>query len=65
MRTTLDLPEDLLKEAQELTGFKSKTDIVILSLQELVRQRRIDELKSLAGKIDLRINLKKQRKRAG
>ncbi len=65
MRTTLDLPEDLLKEAQELTGFKSKTDIVILSLQELIRQRRVDELKSLAGKIDLRIDLKKQRKRAG
>jgi Arc/MetJ family transcription regulator len=65
MRTTLDLPEELLKEAQELTGFKSKTDIVILSLQELIRQRRIDELKSLAGKIDLKIDLKKQRKRVG
>ena len=65
MRTTLDIPEGLLEEAQKLTGFKSKTDIVILSLQELIRQRRVDELKSLAGKIDLRIDLKKQRKRVG
>jgi len=65
MRTTLDIPEELIKEAQELTGFKSKTDIVILSLQELIRQRRIDELKGLAGKVDLRIDLKKQRKRVG
>jgi Arc/MetJ family transcription regulator len=36
MRTTLDLPEALMGEAQRLLGFKSKTDTVILSLTELV-----------------------------
>lgn len=64
MRTTLDIPEELIKEAQELLQFQSKTDVVILSLKELIRNRRIEELKKLAGQIDLKIDLKKQRKRA-
>jgi Arc/MetJ family transcription regulator len=63
MRTTLDLPEELILEAQGILGFKSKTDTIILSLQELIRKRRIEELKDLAGKIDLKINLKKSRRR--
>jgi Arc/MetJ family transcription regulator len=63
MRTTLDLPMPLLDEAQRLLGFKSKTDTVVLSLTELVRRRRIDELKSLAGHLDLGIDLGRSRRR--
>lgn len=63
MRTTLDLPAPLLDEAQRLLGFKSKTDTVVLSLTELVRRHRIDELKSLAGRIDLGIDLGRSRRR--
>ena len=63
MRTTLDLPAPLLDEAQRLLGFKSKTDTVVLSLTELVRRRRIDELKSLAGRIDLGIDIGRSRRR--
>ena len=63
MRTTLDLPADLVEEARKLLGFKSKTDTVDLSLRELVRRRRIEELKSLAGKIDLDIDLPRSRRR--
>jgi len=63
MRTTLNIPEELLLEAQKLLGFKSKTDVIILSLQELIRKRKIEELKDLSGHIELKIDLKKQRKR--
>lgn len=63
MRTTLDLPDDLLNEAQRLLGFKSKTDTVVLSLTELVRRRRIDELKELAGKIELELDVDTSRRR--
>jgi Arc/MetJ family transcription regulator len=63
MRTTLDLPAELINEAQRLLGFKSKTDTVVLSLTELVRKRRIDELKSLAGRVDLRLDLEQSRRR--
>jgi Arc/MetJ family transcription regulator len=63
MRTTLDLPEALMGEAQKLLGFKSKTDTVVLSLTELIRRRRIDELKELIGRIDLDIDLDRSRRR--
>jgi Arc/MetJ family transcription regulator len=63
MRTTLDLPEELIEEARRLLGFKSKTDTVILSLRELIRRRRIEELKNLLGQVHLEIDLDKSRRR--
>jgi Arc/MetJ family transcription regulator len=63
MRTTLDLPQDLLEEALKTLGFKSKTDAVIYSLQEMLRRRKIEELKGLAGKVRIVQNLKKSRRR--
>jgi Arc/MetJ family transcription regulator len=63
MRTTLDLPAELLDEAQRILGFKSKTDPVVLSLTELVRSRRIDELKTLAGRVELELDIDRSRRR--
>jgi hypothetical protein len=64
MRTTLDIPENLIEEARHLLGFKSKTDTVVLSLQELIRRRRIEELKSLMGAVKLEIDLPRSRRRS-
>jgi len=63
MRTTLDVPESLLNEAQRLLQFKSKTDTVIFSLRELIRKKRIEELKELAGLIRLDVDLDRSRRR--
>lgn len=63
MRTTLDLPEELVEEARRLLGFKSKTDTVVLALRELVRRRRLDDLKALMGRVDLDIDLAASRRR--
>ena len=63
MRTTLDLPESLVEEARAAIGFKSKTDTVVLALQELIRRRRVDDLKALMGKVDLDIDLSRGRRR--
>jgi len=63
MRTTLDIPETLIEEARRLLGFKSKTDTVILSLQELVRRKRIEELKKLMGSVRLELDIPKSRRR--
>jgi hypothetical protein len=63
MRTTLNIPASLLEEARSLLGFKSKTDTVILALQELIRRRRIEELKSLFGSIELEIDRDESRRR--
>ncbi len=63
MRTTLDVPEDLLNEARSLLQFKSKTDTVIYSLRELIRRKRIEELKEMAGSVQLDIDLDRSRRR--
>lgn len=63
MRTTLDLPEDLVKEAQELLGFKSKTDTVVASLRELIRRRRIDDLRAMLGHTEMNLDIARARER--
>lgn len=57
MRTTLDLPENLLNEAMKLTHTKTKTTVIVKALEELVRKTKIAELKKYKGKIDLDIDL--------
>jgi hypothetical protein len=51
MRTTLDLPIALVDTARETLGFKSKTDTVVFALREVIRRGRVDELKSLMGRV--------------
>lgn len=51
MRTTLDLPESLVEEARATLGLRSKTDTIVFALREVVRRGRVDELKSLLGKV--------------
>jgi Arc/MetJ family transcription regulator len=65
MRTTLDIPEPLIEEARRLLGFKSKTDTVVLSLRELIRRKRLEELKDLLGKVRLEVDLQSSRRRPG
>jgi Arc/MetJ family transcription regulator len=57
MRTTLDLPEELLSEAMKATQIKTKTKVIIAALEDLVRKSKISELKDFKGKIDLAIDL--------
>jgi Arc/MetJ family transcription regulator len=56
MKTTLDLPEDLLREARELTSVKTKRGLVIRALEELVRRRRIERLFERAGRREFRLD---------
>jgi Arc/MetJ family transcription regulator len=65
MRTTLDIPEPLILEARRLLGFKSKTDTVVLSLREMIRRKRIEELKDLMGKVRLDVDVPASRRRPG
>lgn len=52
MRTTLDLPPELVDEARQVIGFKSKTDTVVFALREVVRRSRMEDLKALVTRID-------------
>ena len=63
MRTTLDLPVELVDEARGLLGFKSKTDTIVFALRELIRRRRVEELKELFGNIELDVDTDRSRRR--
>jgi len=57
MRTTLDLPEELINEAMKATRIQTKTRVIITALEELIRKSKISEIKQYKGKIDLDIDL--------
>lgn len=63
MRTTLDIPDELLTEARDLLGFKSKTDAIVFALRDLIRRQKAEELISLFGKVRLDVDLDKSRQR--
>ena len=63
MRTTLDIPEDLIAEAMKLTKIATKTDLIKTALANLITKERIKDLKRYYGKMDLDINLDVLRKR--
>ena len=65
MRTTLDLPEELVTEAKAILGFKSKTETIVFALNEIVRRRRRQELVAMFGKVKIEIDLDKSRRRPG
>ena len=39
MRTTLDLPENLLIDAMKATHIETKTKVIITALEELIRKK--------------------------
>lgn len=63
MRTTLDLPEELIESARKALGFKSKSDTIIVALRELVRRHKVEELKALLGRVELDIDVERSRRR--
>ncbi len=57
MRTTLDLPEELLSEAMQVTHLSTKTGVIVLALKELIKKSKLSDLKKYRGKIELDIDL--------
>ena len=57
MRTTLDLPRELVEEAMELTHIKTKTELIKTALESLIRREKTQGLQEYFGKIDLEIDL--------
>ena len=57
MRTTIDIPEELVQEARALSHMPSKTATLIYALQELIRVKRLEELRGLRGRLDLDVDL--------
>jgi Arc/MetJ family transcription regulator len=57
MRTTLDLPDNLVNEAMKATQIKTKTKVIITALEQLIRKTQLSDIKQFKGKINLDIDL--------
>ncbi len=51
MKTTLNIPEDLIKKAMSLARHKTKTETVVVALQEYVRKKKIEKILASEGKL--------------
>ncbi|MEX0780431.1 MAG: type II toxin-antitoxin system VapB family antitoxin [Balneolales bacterium] len=63
MRTTLDIPKELIDEAMEATGAKTKSQLIKEALQAQIDQAKRKRLITRKGTIDLEIDLDTLRKR--
>jgi hypothetical protein len=63
MRTTLDLPDNLIYEAMKLTKMKTKTGLIKIALANLIEKEKIKDIKKYYGKVNLDIDLNALRKR--
>lgn len=61
MRTTLNLPHDLVQEAERLSGSPTKTGAIVIALEEYVRRQKIKRLVRAAGSLKLNDSWEKMR----
>ena len=63
MRTTVDIPDELLQDALRVSHVKTKTMAIVLGLKELIHRHHLDQVRALRGRIALTTNLRKTRGR--
>jgi hypothetical protein len=51
MKTTLNIPEDLIRKAMSFAKHRTKTETIIVALQEYVRQKKIEKILIHQGKL--------------
>lgn len=57
MRTNIEIDDNLINEAQRLTGLKTKRAVVERGLQALIRLKRQTKIADLVGKVDWEGNI--------
>lgn len=56
MRTTMNLDDRLVSELMDVTGAKSRTEAIHRAIAELIRRKKLEELKALSGKVRIADN---------
>lgn len=62
IRTNIVVDQDLINEALEISGLKSRRELIHHALQELVRREKQKQILTLQGKVDWEGNLDELRK---
>ena len=53
MRTTIDVPEELMGDLMAVSGTRKKKEAVRLALEEFVRRRKLATLLGLPGRLEV------------
>jgi Arc/MetJ family transcription regulator len=53
MRTTIDIPEELLKDVAAILKTKKRNEAVRLALSDFVRRNRRKDLLAMKGRLDI------------
>ena len=51
MKTTLNIPEDLVKRTMKLSKSKTKTAAIITAMEEYVRRKKLEDIIGMKGKL--------------
>jgi len=51
MKTTLNIPDELIKTAMSISKHRTKTETVIIALQEYIRLKKIEKILGHEGKL--------------
>lgn len=51
MRTSFDIPESLLSQAQQVIGAKTKREAVVIALTDLIQRRKSRKILELKGSL--------------
>lgn len=61
MRTNIVLDENLIEQARQLTGIKTKRELIHEALRMLIQLKRQNEVRNLRGKLHWEGDLETQR----
>ena len=56
MRTTIDIPEELIAEAMKVTSITTKTEVIKEGLINLIRREKVRNIKKFKGSVNLDID---------
>ena len=65
MRTTVDLPEQLLTELQQTTEASSRREALIIALEDYLRRQRLRRVVAAAGELELDLDVRALRDAGG
>ena len=51
MKTTLNIPDELIKTAMSISKHRTKTETVIIALKEYIRLKKIERILGHEGKL--------------
>jgi Arc/MetJ family transcription regulator len=57
MRTTLDLDNEIVSRAMEITGDKTKTAVIHRALNEIIKNDNASKIFNYGGKVNINIDL--------